>query len=333
MTKRTPTDENKQEQRNSTTITLNLDCITEAFIGEYKAVIDDETIIYKALSKELIELLIAEGVVQDIAFQFGQQIQNDTQLSDQTQSEFAELARIFSESLDEMVKNSIDSVVERSMEHEYRHPVIEFCFTKNRDSFSIDIEDNGTGFDQKFLEKFNDSKHLEAHVSGKGYKVNQLGGAGQGLHILKTKVIQQLQGTISGNNVKETGGARITITIPESSLTLVKSKTSSKVQPRLVSTSESNTTALQENNQSMGKIGIPVEKESYAIVDIDFDDETENREAVNEETDEQTIAQTNYVIGTPDNLFQKVSPKPTNTDSASKQTSHSCLTFGNGTTL
>ena len=69
-------------------------------------------------------------------------------------------------------------------------------------SIHISVEDNGGGIEEKLMDKV-----FEPYFSTKS-----LNGTGLGLHIVKTIVEKQLEGSVKLVNVK--GGARFTISLP-----------------------------------------------------------------------------------------------------------------------
>ncbi len=133
-------------------------------------------------------------------------------LSSDIKEEFLSVISAISESSDEIFKNTIEAALEQSFRSErFIQPRIIIILQKIEGSYSIKIEDNGTGFSQKYIAKFNDSSNFEKHVSEKNGGTD-LGGIGQGMSMLKDKIINKFSGTIDISN-SESGGAQININL------------------------------------------------------------------------------------------------------------------------
>lgn len=134
-------------------------------------------------------------------------------IAEVNKGEFSQLGRFFREDIDEFFKNSIDSALQKSrIVSQLAMPKIYFFFYKDDQGYVFNIMDQGIGFSEDYIEKFNRSGGDYQHNSGKVIG-EDLGGAGLGMKNLKEKV-QKVNGQCRISNRLSGSGASIMITLP-----------------------------------------------------------------------------------------------------------------------
>lgn len=165
--------------------------------------IDDFRHFYKTASKmqwvrirETIEHTI--GMIKDIYYANGH-IAIEVSYSEGTETmELFSNESLIQQVLLNLLSNARDAILSRTPED----PKIMLGVSSDETSIHISVEDNGGGIEEKLMDKV-----FEPYFSTKS-----LNGTGLGLHIVKTIVEKQLEGSVKLVNVK--GGAQFTISLP-----------------------------------------------------------------------------------------------------------------------
>jgi|GEM_PF-6053845 len=197
-------------------------------------------------------------------------------ISKVNKEEFSQLTRFLREDIDEFFKNSIDSTLQRSqMVSQLAMPKISFFFYKDDQGYVLNIMDQGIGFSEDYIEKFNqpggDYQHNSSKVIGE-----DLGGAGLGMKNLKEKLQKINGGQCSIFNRLSDSGVSIMIILP-----VLPELASDKLLREVKEEGRIRTIVgkivLEEEGKPISgplMIGSGIEKESSIIdLDDDFDEE------------------------------------------------------------